>query len=146
MKIAIPVRHEMTFYHDNPCTAPKFALYAVEGKAPDIRYRLLSVIENPWSRPKCDHFSEEQIQCACDEDRRNNVRHICEHYALLDAVTGCSYLLADRYCENTARALRNGGITLFKVPPIIDRIDGVIKNFLIGSALASKVQHINRAS
>jgi predicted Fe-Mo cluster-binding NifX family protein len=146
MKIAVPLNQQMTLYHDNPCTAPKFGIYTIEGDASDIRFSLSRVVENPWFEPKCNDFGEDQITCSCDAERRSNIRHICEHYALLDAVNGCSYLLADRYCENSFRALRNGGVKVFKIPPIIERIDSAIKNFLIATSLASKVQYIHNAS
>jgi predicted Fe-Mo cluster-binding NifX family protein len=146
MKIAIPVNQKMTLYHHNPCTAPKFAIYTIEGGSSDIRYSLSHVVDNPWLEPKCNEFGEDQINCNCDAERRSNVRHICEHYALLDAVTGCSYLLADRYCKNSFRALQNGGIKIFKIPPIIERTDSAIKNFLIATSRASKVQYIHQTA
>ena len=118
----------------------------IEGDASDIRFRLIRVVENPLCEPRCNTFSEEEINCSCDDERRSNIRHLCDHYALLDAVSGCSVLLADRYCDNTSRAMQNGSVELFKIPPIIGRVDTAIKNFLIATSLASKVQHIHHAS
>jgi predicted Fe-Mo cluster-binding NifX family protein len=146
MKIAIPLHEQLTLYHNNPCTAPKFAIYLIEGDTSHIVFSLEVIVDNPWSGVKCDRYEDEQISCNCDPDRRKSMRHISEHYALLDAIGGCSYLLADRYCDNTTRALGNGGITIFKIPPIINKIDNAIKNFLIGASFASTVEHIHHAS
>lgn len=146
MKIAIPLHQQLTLYHDNPCTAPKFAIYLVEGDRSNISFKLSHIVDNPWSGLKCNTFEDEQVSCSCDIDRRKSMRHIAEHYALLDAIGGCSYLLADNYCDNIIRALENGGIQVFKIPPIVNKIDNAIKNFLIGASLASKLEHIHHAS
>ena len=146
MTIAIPLHKNTTLYHDNPCTAPKFGIYNIEGNRTNICFSLITVVDNPWCGVKCDQFGQDQIACSCDPERKKNMRHISEHYALLDAIGGCSYLLADHYCDNTSRALQKGGVKVFKIPPIIDKIDNAIKNFLIGASLASKVQHIHHGT
>ena len=146
MKIAIPLHRQLTLYHYNPCTAPKFAIYQIEGDSSRIVYRLEVIVDNPWSAVKGDDFGEDQVTACCDVDRRSNIRHISEHYALLDAIGGCRYLLADLCCDNLQRALGKGGIEVFKIPPIVNKIDNAIKNFLIGASLASTVEHIHHAS
>ena len=146
MKIAIPLHKQLTLYHHNPCTAPKFAIYTIEGDPSSVVFALDMIVDNPWAEVKCDNYDSDQVFCECDLERRESMRHIAEHYALLDAIGGCSYLLADRYCDNTTRALGNGGIKIFKIPPIINKIDNAIKNFIIGASLASTVEHIHHAS
>jgi predicted Fe-Mo cluster-binding NifX family protein len=146
MTVAIPLDTDQTIYPNNPCTAPRFGIYLIEGVSTDIRFHLQSVVENPWCSVKGGEFGADQIACECDPDRRKNMRHISEHYALLDAIGGCSYLLAVRYCANTSHALQKGGIKVFKIPPIIDKIDNAIKNFLIGACFANKVQYIHHGA
>ena len=146
MKIAVPLKDTFTFYHLNPFTAPKFAIYNIEGDRLNLTYGLSSVVENPCKNINNGEFEEKQILCDCDEKQCTNIHHIFEHYALLDAIGGCSYLLADRYCDNTTRALNNGGIKMFKIPPIINMIDSAVKNFILGASLASTFKHIHHVS
>lgn len=146
MTIAIPLNNMQMFYQFNPHTAPKFAIYFIDGDKTNITFSLRTIVDNPWSNLRLDSFEEEQIKCRCDIERRNSMRHKCDHYALLDLIGGCSYLLANQYCENTAKSMKNGGITIFKIPPIINKSEIAIKNFLIGESLANKVQYIHNAS
>ncbi len=146
MKIAVPLNNAFTFYHLNPFTAPKFAIYTIEGDRLHLTFGLYSVVDNPWKNINNGEFEEKQIACGCEAKQCMNIRHIFEHYALLDAIGGCSYLLADRYCDNTTRALNNGGIRVFKIPPIINMIDSAVKNFILGASLASTFKHIHHAS
>ena len=146
MKIALPLNPELTFYHQNPFTAPKFAIYTIEGERMHMTFKLSEVVDNPCCDLNGGQFEENELGCSCDESQCTDMRHLFEHYALLDAIGGCSYLLVDRCCENTARALSNGGVQVFKIPPIIHRIDSAVKNFLIGASLASTFKHIHHAS
>jgi predicted Fe-Mo cluster-binding NifX family protein len=146
MKIAVPVNDTFTFYHRNPFTAPKFAIYSIEGDRSHLTFSLSCVVDNPRNGINEGEFEESQIACDCDSKQCTNMHHVFEHYALLDAIGGCSYLLADHYCDNTSRALNKGGVKVFKIPPIIHRIDSAIKNFLIGASLASTFKHIHHAS
>lgn len=147
MEIAIPTDEKDTIYRDNAFTAPKFAIYSVllEDKT-NISFHLKFIIENPLQTLKCDGFKNEQLTCNCKGESSNNLHHVYEHYALLDAIGGCSYLLANHYCKNVIRSMKNGGITIYKIPPIIKKIDTAIINFLIGASFASPTQHIHYAS
>ena len=147
MEIAIPTDDQNVIYRDNAYTAPKFAIYSVvlEDKK-NISFHLKSIVENPLKTLKCDGFEIEELSCKCESRSSNNIRHVYEHYALLDAIGGCSYLLANRYCKNVVRSMNNGGIIIYKIPPIIKKIDTAIKNFLIGASFASPAQHIHHAS
>ena len=147
MEIAIPTDDQDAIYRDNAYTAPKFAIYLVhlEDKK-NISFQLKSIVDNPLKSLKCDGFDVEELSCKCELGSSDNLRHVYEHYALLDAIGGCSYLLANRYCKNIVRTMNNGGITVYKIPPIIQKIDTAIKNFLIGASFASPAQHIHHAS
>ncbi len=146
MKIAVPVNNIMTFYHFNPFTAPKFAIYSIDGDRNKVTFRLQSVVENPWVGTDFGEFETKQVTCNCDSSACANMQHISEHYALLDVIGGCDYLLVDLHCDNVSRALKNGGIQVYKTPPIIHKIDTAIKNFILGVSLASTFKHIHYAS
>ena len=147
MQIAIPTDNHNTIYRSNVYTAPKFAIYSVDSiNDTDVRFSLHSIIDNPLNKLKCNSFDAVQLECHCDKESSSNPYHIYEHYALLDLIGGCEYLLASSYCKNVIRSMKNGGITIYKIPPIIKKIDMAIKNFLIGVSLANKAQQIHHAS
>ncbi|MDD2356600.1 MAG: hypothetical protein PHX13_01650 [Thiovulaceae bacterium] len=147
MQIAIPTDNENAIYHDNAYTAPKFSIYTIIIKnKTDISFSLQQIIYNPLSRLKCEDFDETQLKCSCDKEHASNLHHIYEHYSLLDLIAGCQYLLATRYCKNVIRSMKNGGILIYKIPPIIKNADNAIKNFLIGASFANTAQHIHHAS
>jgi len=146
MKIAVPFSQQLELYRDNPSTAPKFGIYEIIMDKSRVGISLLSVEMNPWCKAGCEMFDTASTHCTCDEARRQDIRHITEHYALLEVLGGCSYLLADRFCENTKRALVNGGIHLFKFPSVIRTTENAIKNFIIGASLANTIEHVYYAS
>lgn len=145
MKIAVPIGQELTIYHDNPFTAERFAIYSIEGHQTNVQFRLSTIVENPCISLN-NNFEEPHVKCSCNDEDRKDLRHICEHYSLLEAINGCSYLLADHYCENTGRSLHNAGVKIFKIPAIVNNVENAIKNFLIGASLASTIKHIHHAS
>jgi len=146
MKIAVAMDLDHTFYHKNPSTAPKFAIYTIKGEKSEVTYALSAIFENPWYSKKANIIQNEEINCECSIERQEDLDHACSHYAVLDVISGCSYLLADHYCNNTLKALKNGGVSIFKIPFMIRDIEIAIKNFLIGALYASTVQHIHHAS
>lgn len=146
MKIAVPLSRELELYRQNPSTAPKFGIYEIRPDKKYVGITLLSVEQNPWCKDSCDAFDADAAHCNCNEERREDVRHITEHYALLEVLSGCSYLLADHFCGNTKRALNNGGIRVFKYPSVIRTAENAIKNFIIGASLAHTVEHVHYAS
>jgi predicted Fe-Mo cluster-binding NifX family protein len=146
MTIAVPLDNELMLYHDNPFTAPKFAIYFINGDKTNVSFKRTKIVENPRCLFECNLFDDSQIKCDCDVASKADIEHICEHYALLESIGSCSYLLADRYCENTSHTLKNGGISVFKIPTIINDIEMAIKNFLIGASYANKIQNIHNAS
>lgn len=146
MKIAVPFSRDLELYRKNPSTAPKFGIYEICLEKSSVDIHLLRVEMNPWCQQSCELFDEDAANCACDETRKKDIRHITEHYALLELLSGCSYVLADHYCDNTKRALNNGGIHVFKYPTVIRTAENAIKNFIIGASLANTVEHIHYAS
>lgn len=146
MKIAVPVNDLLNFYHLNPFTAPKFAIYSVDGERNHITFGMTHVVENSWLDRGENCFEPHQITCNCDTEICADKQHILEHYALLEAIGGCDYMLVDKHCDNVLRALKNGGVKVYKVPPIIHKIDTAIKNFILGASLASTFKHIHYAS
>jgi predicted Fe-Mo cluster-binding NifX family protein len=146
MKIALPIENNLILYKDNPHTAPKFAIYDIETKLNTIHFSLNSIIENQFSKLKNGEFDKSEKKCTCDIYRQKNLRHKCNHYSLLEMLDGCSYLLASKYCVNTKSSMKHGGIKIFKIPPIINKIDLAIKNFIIGDSLANQIKQIHHAS
>jgi predicted Fe-Mo cluster-binding NifX family protein len=147
MKIAVPVNDTLTLYKDNPHTAPRFAIYdVVTTSGADVYFSLHSVIENTLFKIKNAEFDTTEIKCDCDIDRQKNLRHKCDHYAILELIGECSYLLASKYCKNTKISMKQGGIEVFKIPSIINTVNIAIKNFIIGGSFANKIKHIHHAS
>lgn len=146
MRIAIPFNQKMELYRRNPSTAPRFGIYDIEPGNGAIDVKLLGIEVNPWCENSCSGFPDTDAECNCDDDRQQDIRHITEHYALLEVLTGCTYVLADNFCSNTKRALENGGIRVFKYPSVIRTAENAIKNFIIGASLANTVEHVHYAS
>lgn len=146
MKIAIALTLNDRVYHQNPCTAPKFAVYCIDRIEDRVIYSLSAVFFNPASEKKVKAFTTDEMNCSCSIERQEEFSHACEHYALLDVIGGSNYLLADQYCKNTLRSLNNGGVSVYKIPSIINDVEMAVKNFLLGAYYASTIQHIHHAS
>jgi len=146
MKIAVPLDKKLFLYNDNPYTASKFAIYAIEGNKTNITFNLLEILDNPRHINSSNKLEKIQKSCACDKNRENNMQHICEHYSILETIKNCNYLLASEYCKNTYNALKNGGVKIFKIPKIIKKTDIAINNFLIGARYANTIQDIHYVS
>lgn len=146
MKIAIPLDKNLMLYNDNPYTAPKFAVYFIEGNKTDISFKMLMILDNPRYMEVSDKVEELQKKCDCDKERQVDMQHICEHYSILETISSCSYLLAAKYCNNTYKTLQTGGVKVFKIPSIIKKTEAAIKNFLIGASFANRIQSIHDAS
>lgn len=147
LTIAIPVDATNRVYHDNPCSAPLFAVYEIEGNRKDMRYRHAFTRLNPWKKVEGEMVTDPKVRdCSCDETTVKDPHHISDHYALLEVLGKCNYLLADRYCFNTVNTMRNVGIRLHKMPPFVTRIEQAIHHFIIGANYADHLQHIHPAS
>lgn len=146
MKIAIAMTSDNRVYHNNPCTAPKFAIYTIDKENMQVRFSLSAIFDNPVFTNSSQTFTDEEKSCDCSIERQKDFSHACEHYALLDIIGGSTYLLADKYCQNTLKSLNNGGVSIYKIPTIIHDLDIAIKNFLIGAKYANTFQHIHHAS
>ncbi len=146
MKIALPLNHRSSFYHNNPFTAPKFGIYTITSIKDNTTYSLHKIIDNPWNCTNEGKYKKCQITCSCKAGAASDIHHVIEHYAMLPEVSDCDYFLANRYCKNTSDALTNAGIDIYKIPPFIHTTDMAIKNFVLGVCLASTFQHIHHAS
>lgn len=145
-KIAIPLNDKMNFYHKNPMTAPKFAIYIIDGKSKNVTFSLLHILDNPLNHTHKDGYDQSQIECKCEGSTCSDADHKAKHYVVLDAIQECEYLLVDYYCENIVTALKSGNIKTYKIAPFITQVDMAIKNFLLGASIANTVKHIHHAS
>lgn len=146
MKIALPVNDMLTLYKYNPHTAPKFAIYTIVTVGDELHFSLHCVLENKLSKHNNHLFNTEEMTCNCHLEEKNNLSHKCEHYSPLELIGDCSYLLASSYCENTKASMEQGGVILFKVPSIINKVEIAIKNFLIGGSIATQIKQIHNVS
>lgn len=143
MKVAVPLNSTDQVYRDNPFTAPKFAIYHIDAARTPVIFTLEKINENPWLEQDGEMFSDTMMCSAgCSDMAQKDFDHIIEHYALLEAVSGCSYMLVKTYCDNIKHTMRNGGVELFNIPPFIKEPSLAIKNFLIGANIASSIQYI----
>lgn len=145
-KIAIPLNNTMGFYHNNPVTAPKFAIYTIDMKKKKVTFALQHIYDNPLNGTNDGLYNKSQIHCSCDKDTCSDLQHKAEHYLILDAIHECEYLLVNYSCENVLRALKIANIQTYKISPFITQVDMAIKNFLLGVSFASTYQHIHHAS
>jgi predicted Fe-Mo cluster-binding NifX family protein len=146
MIVAIPMDAMMRVYHYNPCSATMFALYEVSGNRKDIRYRYIDTRLNPWEKHEGDMVRDPKMKaCSCEGDMAQDPHHISEHYALLEVLGKCDYLLVDQYCLNTLYTMRNVGIKIHKVPPFVKTSEEAINHFLIGTEIAEHLRYIHPA-
>jgi predicted Fe-Mo cluster-binding NifX family protein len=145
-KIAIPLNNTMGFYHRNPMTAPKFAIYTINMGNKNVTFSLLHILDNPLNGINENGYDQSQIDCNCDRTTCSDIQHKAEHYVILDAIQECKYLLVDYYCENIVFAMESSDIQTYKISPFITQVDTAIKNFLLGASLASTYEQIHHAS
>ncbi len=147
MKFAVPITTLPNIYPNNPCTAPQFAIYSVHYIAKEVHYAFVRTVANPWRNEDGTFGCDLQaINGECSIEAQNDLSHMSEHYAMLEAINGCSYLLVQSYCENTRRAMRNAGVKLFQIPPFCKTLEQAVSNFLIGAKLAEHSGQIRAVS
>lgn len=147
MMVAIPMDAMMRVYHHNPCSAPLFALYEITGERKDIRYRYVETRLNPWEKHEGDMVRDQVMKtCSCDYEKSKDPHHISEHYALLEVLGKCDYVLVDQYCLNTLYAMKNVGIKIHKIPPFLKTAEEAIHHFLIGAEIAEHLRYIHPVS
>jgi len=146
MKIAVPIDDSLDIYKHNPHTAPKFVIYELLKQQNEVYVSLFCIVDNTLSVHKKRDFYADEIMGTCESENKQSIMHKCEHYSILEAIGGCSYLLANRYCENTKMSMKQSGIEVFKIPSIINKPEMAIKNFIIGESIASKIQNIHNVS
>ncbi len=146
MLIAIPLTTELSIYHNNPFTAPQFGIYSIEKQERNILFLQKNIVQNPWSKTNDTSFDEEQITCSCTPEKQCELTHMVQHYGLADLLSSCTYLLADKRCDNIANTFQKLHIKLYKIPAIIKDPKSAIKNLIIGVSLADHIQDIHYAS
>ncbi|MDD5053041.1 MAG: hypothetical protein PHO27_09960 [Sulfuricurvum sp.] len=144
MLVAIPMDAMMRVYHNNPCSATMFAIYEVVGERRDIRYRYVDTRLNPWEKHEGEMVRDPRMKaCECELDLSKDPHHISEHYALLEVIGKCDYIIVDLYCLNTLYAMRNVGIKIHKIPPFLKTAEEVINHFVIGTEIAEHLQYVH---
>ena len=144
MMVAIPMDAMRRVYHYNPCSATMFALYEVSGERKDIRYRFIEMRLNPWEKHEGQMVRDPKMKaCACESDLSQNPQHISEHYALLEVIGKCNYLIVDLYCLNTLYAMKNVGIKIHKIPPFVKTAEEAINHFAIGTEIAEHLRYVH---
>ncbi|MGD9969605.1 MAG: hypothetical protein AB7S65_04060 [Sulfuricurvum sp.] len=145
--VAIPLDAMNRVYHMNPCTSPMFAIYELDGKRSDLRYRHVETRLNPWEKTNGSMVCDPVMKaCGCDPHSAQDPHHVCEHYAVLEVVGKCNYLIVDQYCLNTLHTMKNVGIKVHKIPPFITTAEAAIKHFVIAANFADHLESINPAS
>jgi hypothetical protein len=146
LKFALPLDNRNTFYRYNPCSAQKFAIYTTHGTSDEVTYAQLRIVDNPWQKVEGAMCDPEFRYGGCEKEVQKDLNHIVDHYAILEVLNGCNFLLGDNFCENTRRAMHNAKIKTYNIPPFISQIDKIIEHFLIGAKIADSVEHIHHAS
>lgn len=139
IKVVLPVDHHLAFYHNNPLTAPQFAIYYLATVNLKASFSLITTFHNPFLLESGNECSMALRECHCSQETVEIPEHKSVHYQLLSVMVGCQYLLADRYCENLKEALGNYGISVYKIPSIIQHTNHALKNFLVGASIADNV-------
>jgi len=140
MKIAVPLDREKKVYHDTPWTAPSFAIYTVTEEDEELIYNCVAEKENP--RIGYDPMTSADD---CSDDVETDLGHISDHHAILEAVHGCRYLVAETYCSNVEKVLGDSGIELYRLPPIVKNPDLAVKNLLVNLKFTDNVQKVIKA-
>lgn len=143
MRIALSTDADNNIYGYNPCSGSQFAIYEVFGTRHDIHYRFVQNCINPWERCQGVMVKDPDMKsCTCDKTRLQDPQHIHDHYAILEAIGKCDYLIAKSYCINTFYALQNVGIKIHKIPPFLMSAEDAITHFLIATDIAKDMQSI----
>jgi len=140
MKIAVPLNKEKKVYHDNPWTAPSFAIYSVTEEDEELIYDRVAEKENP-------RFGYDPTACSdnCSDAVKADLSHISDHRTILESVRGCRYLVAETYCNNVEKVLGESGIELYRLPPIVKNPDLAVKNLLVNLKFTDNVQKVKKA-
>jgi len=138
MKVAISLDKEGNIYKGNPWTAPNFAIYEILTKDNVSKYKKIRETENPWIE------EDESIICdpmmcndGCSDVIKADLNHLADHYIILEAISGCTHLLANIFCSNLEKVLKNGGIEIHQFPIFIKSPETALNNFIV-TELTSK--------
>ncbi len=62
--------------------------------------------------------------------------HKLGHYAIVEALQGCDYLLVHNCCKRTRHSLEVAGIKIFTIPGFIKQPSLAVKHFIVADYLA----------
>jgi len=132
MKVAIPLEKDGEIYNGNPWTAPNFVIYEITSKKEVIEYEKIEERSNPWLE-KDESLICDPMMCSdgCSEIIKADLNHLADHYIILEVVNACSYLLANTFCSNVEKVLKNGGIEIYQFPVFIKNPEIALNNFII---------------
>lgn len=146
IKIAVPVDTKNRVYHSNPWTAPAFAIYLVKDEEEKIIFDCLEYKVNPWLEEDESLICDPMIcRDGCSDVIKADLEHLADHRIILDAINGCTYLTAVTFCNDVEKVLENGGIEIYRLPPIVKEPDLAIKNLLVNLGFTTNVQKIKQA-
>lgn len=144
MKVLIPLDTQTRVYHDNVFKAPNFGVYSIDKSGNNLFCSFIEQIPNPFSS-LYHHETSCQDHGICDTSKCT-LKHLHEHYTLLQGITSCDFILANRFCTTMTKAFNEKGIHIYKIPPFVHKPDVTIKNFLLGVSLASTLRNIHFGS
>ena len=132
MKVAISLEKDGHIYTGNPWTAPNFVIYEITQYENLIEYKKLEEKENPWLEED-ESLICDPMMCSdgCSDIIKADINHLADHYIILEIVNGCSYLLANTFCSNVEKVLRNGDIKIHQFPVFIKNPDMALNNFIV---------------
>ena len=139
MKVAISLKTDGSIYLGNPWTAPNFAVYEIIQKENTIKYTRIHEKENPWIS------QDESVICdpmmcndGCSDIVKEDLNHLADHYIILEVIHGCVALLANTFCSNIEKVLKNGGIDIYPYPVFIKDPDIAINSFIVSELTSEK--------
>ncbi|MBU1993523.1 hypothetical protein KKC15_02300 [bacterium] len=62
MTIAVPLDNALMLYHDNPFTAPKFAIYFINGDKTNVSFKRTDIAKTPPIRSKTVEYRSLKFQ------------------------------------------------------------------------------------
>lgn len=122
MKIAIPVNDESLKFFENAGHSPFFAIYETVGSGMFRSVKHLETIKNPRTDIE---LGDEDHKCNHDDED-----HVKQHLVMGEALKGCDYLITKKACKNTAKAMSENGIAIFKTDSDLGEASQIVQSSL----------------
>ena len=93
----------------------------------------MRTVRNPraeLAQPEC----LSSFECSCPDELTQDTTHILSHYHLIEILHDCDVVLAKSICGNTKRIFEYVGISVYKIPPIIQQEQHAINNYIVGNS------------